>query len=65
MLFRSGVAVAGVIILATGGLFWIDPAVAFVIAIVMGYHAVRLLIVITATLRAPSPESFGTNPSRL
>ena len=61
----AGVAVAGGIILATGGLFWIDPAVAFVIAIVVGYHAVRLLIVITATRRAPSPESLGTNPSRL
>jgi cobalt-zinc-cadmium efflux system protein len=61
----AGVAVAGGIILATGGLFWIDPAVAFVIAIVMGYHAVRLLIVITATRRAPSPESLGTNTSRL
>ena len=61
----AGVAVAGGIILATGGLFWIDPAVAFVIAIVVGYHAVRLLIVITAARRAPSPESLGTNPLRL
>ena len=61
----AGVAVAGGIILATGGLFWIDPAVAFVIAIVVGYHAVRLLIVITAARRAPSPESMGTNPLRL
>jgi cobalt-zinc-cadmium efflux system protein len=61
----AGVAVAGGIILATGGLFWIDPAVAFVIAIVVGYHAVRLLIVITAARRASSPESLGTNPLRL
>jgi len=61
----AGVAVAGGIILATGGLFWIDPAVAFVIAIVVGYHALRLLIVITAARRAPSPESLGTNPLRL
>ena len=61
----AGVAVAGGIILATGGLFWIDPAVAFVIAIVVGYHAVRLLIVITAARRAPSSESLGTNPLRL
>jgi cobalt-zinc-cadmium efflux system protein len=61
----AGVAVAGGIILASGGLFWIDPAVALVIAIVVGYHAVRLLVVITATRRAPSPESLGTNPSRL
>ena len=61
----AGVAVAGGIILATGGLFWIDPAVAFVIAIVVGYHAVRLFIVITAGRRALSRESLGTNPLRL
>jgi len=61
----AGVAVAGGIILATGGLFWIDPAVAFVIAVVVGYHAVRLLIVIAAARRAPSAESLGTNPLRL
>ena len=61
----AGVAVAGGIILATGGLFWIDPAVAFLIVIVVGYHAVRLLIVITAARRAPSQESLGTNPLRL
>ena len=60
----AGVAVAGGIILATGGLFWIDPTVAFVIAIVVGYHAVRLLIVITAARRAASPQPLGTHPSR-
>jgi hypothetical protein len=41
-----------------------DPAVAFVIALVVGYHAVRLLGVITTALRAPSPPSVGTNPLR-
>jgi cobalt-zinc-cadmium efflux system protein len=61
----AGVAVAGGVILATGGVFWIDPAVALVITIVVGYHAVQLLIVITAAPRAPSPQSPGTNPSRL
>jgi cobalt-zinc-cadmium efflux system protein len=61
----AGVAAAGGVILATGGLFWIDPAVAFVIALVVGYHAVRLLVVITAALRAPSLEPLDTNPSRL
>jgi len=60
----AGVAVAGALILATGGLFWLDPAVAFVIALVVGYHAVRLLGVITTALRAPSPPSVGTNPLR-
>jgi len=64
----AGVAVAGGIILATGALFWIDPAVVIVIAIVVGYHAVRLLIVLAAVRRAPCPESLGTTsvgcPSR-
>jgi cobalt-zinc-cadmium efflux system protein len=60
----AGVAVAGGIILAAGGLYWIDPVVAFVIAIVVDYHAVRLLIVITAARRPPSPQSLGTSPSR-
>ncbi len=46
-----GVAVAGAIILATHGLFWVDPAIAALIAVVVGYHAVRLLLRIATTLR--------------
>jgi hypothetical protein len=37
------VAVAGAIILATGGWYWLDPAVALAIALVIAYHAVALI----------------------
>ena len=60
----AGVAVAGGLILATGSLFWLDPAVALVIALVVGYHAVRLLGVIIAALRAHSLGSLAASPSR-
>jgi cobalt-zinc-cadmium efflux system protein len=48
-----GVAVSGAIILLTGGLYWLDSAVALVIAVVVGYHAVKLLRRVLAELRAP------------
>lgn len=38
----AGVAVAGVVIAATRGNDWLDPGVALVIAVVIGYHAARL-----------------------
>ena len=39
----AGVAVTGAIILAAGGLFWLDPAVALVVAVVISWHAVALI----------------------
>jgi cation diffusion facilitator family transporter len=39
----AGVAATGAIILATGGCYWLDPAVALVIAVVVGYQAAVLL----------------------
>lgn len=39
----AGVAVAGAVILATGGWYWLDPAVALTIAGVVAYHAVALI----------------------
>jgi cobalt-zinc-cadmium efflux system protein len=47
----GGVAVTGAIILALDGAYWLDPAVALAIALVVGYHAVRLLDQISAALR--------------
>lgn len=38
----AGVVVAGAVILATGGNSWLDPLVALIIAVVVGYHAARL-----------------------
>jgi cobalt-zinc-cadmium efflux system protein len=39
----AGVAVTGAIILVTGSWYWLDPAVALVIALVIAYHAVALI----------------------
>lgn len=39
----AGVAATGVIILATGGWYWLDPAVALIIAVIIAYHALALL----------------------
>ncbi len=39
----AGVAITGAIILATGGWYWLDPTVALVIAVVVGYHAIALI----------------------
>jgi cobalt-zinc-cadmium efflux system protein len=47
----AGVAATGGIILATGGWYWLDPAVALVIAVVIGYHALALLRKVIGRLR--------------
>ena len=47
-----GVAVSGAIILATGATFWLDSTVALVIALVVGYHALKLMRRALAGLRA-------------
>jgi cobalt-zinc-cadmium efflux system protein len=39
----GGVAVTGAVILATRGWYWLYPAVALVIATVIGYHALMLI----------------------
>jgi cobalt-zinc-cadmium efflux system protein len=50
----AGVAITGAIILADPALSWLDPAIALVIAAVVGYHALRLAREVIATLsRAP------------
>jgi cobalt-zinc-cadmium efflux system protein len=56
----AGVAAAGAVILTAGRLFWLDPAVALVIALVVGYHAVRLLGAITTALRAHQVPTQGS-----
>jgi cobalt-zinc-cadmium efflux system protein len=47
----AGVAAVGAIILATGGWYWLDPAVALVIAVVIAYHALALLRKVLRRLR--------------
>jgi cobalt-zinc-cadmium efflux system protein len=39
----AGVAATGGIILATGGWYWLDPAVALTIAVIVAYHAIALI----------------------
>jgi len=47
----AGVAVVGAIILATGGWYWLDPAVALTIAVVVAYHAFALIRKVLTRLR--------------
>jgi Co/Zn/Cd efflux system component len=47
----AGVAAAGAIILATGGWYWLDPAVALTIALVVAYHAIALTRKVVIRLR--------------
>ena len=47
----GGVALSGGIILLTHSLNWLDPAVGIVIAVVVAYHAFRLLTDVRVTLR--------------
>jgi cobalt-zinc-cadmium efflux system protein len=61
----AGVAVSGAVILAAGGWYWLDPAVALVIAVIIGYHAYKLARKITAVIRSSSPARSpgGTSPA--
>ena len=62
----AGVAVTGAVILAWPGLSWLDPSVALVIALVIGYHAARLVRDVLRTLRPahrePSPGPLQAHP---
>jgi cobalt-zinc-cadmium efflux system protein len=48
----AGVAASGAIILGVGGLYWLDPATALVIAVIVSYHALKLTRKVTAALRS-------------
>jgi cobalt-zinc-cadmium efflux system protein len=61
----AGVAVSGAVILGAGGWYWLDPATALVIAVIVGYHALKLIRTITPALRSPLPGlAPGSNPAR-
>jgi cobalt-zinc-cadmium efflux system protein len=55
----AGVAVTGGVILAAGGLYWLDPAVALVISVVVAYHAIQLLRRVAAAISAAAVDSAG------
>jgi cobalt-zinc-cadmium efflux system protein len=47
-----GVAVSGAVILLSRGAYWLDSVVALLIALVVGYHALRLMRRVFVDLRA-------------
>lgn len=49
----GGVAASGAIILAAGRWYWLDPAVALVIAVIITYHAQNLVRKVITVLRSP------------
>jgi cation diffusion facilitator family transporter len=51
----GGVAISGAVILATRGLYWLDPAVALIIAVIIGYHACKLVRQLAAGQLPHSP----------
>ncbi|MGI8558371.1 MAG: cation diffusion facilitator family transporter [Solirubrobacteraceae bacterium] len=55
----GGVAISGAIILAAQGAFWLDPAVALGIALIIAYHAIRLIRDVRAALRAGPDSNTG------
>ncbi len=55
----AGVAVTGAVILATGGWYWLDPAVALTIAIIVAYHAVALIRKVLTRLRPAVADRAG------
>jgi cobalt-zinc-cadmium efflux system protein len=55
----AGVAATGAIILAMGGWYWLDPAVALAIAVVVSYHALALIRKAVTRLRPAAAENVG------
>lgn len=49
-----GVAISGAIILATNGTYWLDSLVALIIALVVRYHAIRLMRRVVSDIRQKS-----------
>jgi cobalt-zinc-cadmium efflux system protein len=57
-----GVAVGGAVILITKGTYWLDSLIALLIALVVGYHAVRLMRRVLADLREKSGHQAVDRP---
>lgn len=53
----AGVAATGAVILATHGWYWLDPAVALAIAVIIAYHALALIRKILSRLRSVTADS--------
>ncbi|MDQ2815544.1 MAG: cation diffusion facilitator family transporter [Actinomycetota bacterium] len=52
----AGVAATGGIILATGGWYWLDPAVALILAVIIASYALALLRKVLRQLRPPAAQ---------
>jgi cobalt-zinc-cadmium efflux system protein len=53
----GGVAASGAIILAAKGAYWLDPTVALGIALIIAYHAIKLIRDVLVVLRErPEPQ---------
>jgi cation diffusion facilitator family transporter len=55
----AGVAAAGGVILATGGWYWLDPAVALTIAVVVAWHAFVLIMKVLARPHTAAADDAG------
>jgi cobalt-zinc-cadmium efflux system protein len=53
----AGVAATGAIIFATGGWYWLDPAIALTIALIVAYHAIALIRKVLIRLRPAVTEA--------
>jgi cobalt-zinc-cadmium efflux system protein len=57
----ASVAITGVVILIADGLYWLDPAVALVIAVVIAYRAVSLLREVADVLLESTPKGLDVS----
>jgi cobalt-zinc-cadmium efflux system protein len=62
----AGVALSGAVILGAGGWYWLDPAAALLIAVIIGYHAQKLVRKVIAAIRPDRGvgKKDGTRPER-
>jgi cobalt-zinc-cadmium efflux system protein len=56
----AGVAATGAVILATGGWYWLDPAMALTIAVIVAYHSFALSWMVLGRLRQDHLSQFPT-----
>lgn len=54
-----GVAIAGAVILISGGAYWLDPIVSLAIGVLISYHAWKLLREATDVLLEATPDSIN------
>lgn len=57
-----GVALSGGVILITGGTYWLDSLVALIIALVVAYHALRLMHKALAQVRGKAAFAHKAGP---